>query len=103
VSFTGADSFDIELTGSQGGILRATIMVTVTGDVAAGLNQTELKLRDGKVDLTFRGIPGRSYTVQRSTILLTWTTLATVVAGADGRIAFTDPSPPQPSGYYRAQ
>jgi autotransporter-associated beta strand protein len=103
VSFTGADSFDIELTGSQGGILRATIMVTVTGDVAAGLNQTELKLRDGKVDLTFRGIPGRSYTVQRSTNLLTWTTLATVVAGADGRIAFTDPSPPQPSGYYRAQ
>jgi autotransporter-associated beta strand protein/T5SS/PEP-CTERM-associated repeat protein len=103
VSFTGADSFDIELTGSQGGILRATIMVTVTGDVAAGLNQTELKLRDGKVDLTFRGIPGRSYTVQRSTNLLTWTTLATVVAAADGRIAFTDPSPPQPSGYYRAQ
>jgi len=103
VSFTGADSFDIELTGSQGGILRATITVTVTGDAAAGLNQTELKLRDGKVDLTFRGIPGRSYTVQRSTNLLTWTTLATVVAGADGRIAFTDPSPPQPSAYYRAQ
>jgi hypothetical protein len=31
------------------------------------------------------------------------TTLATVVATADGRITFTDPSPPQPSGYYRAQ
>jgi autotransporter-associated beta strand protein len=103
VSFTGADSFDIELTGSQGGILRATLTVTVTADAAAGLNQTELKLRDGKVDLTFRGIPGRSYTVQRSTNLLTWTTLASVVAAADGRITFTDPSPPQPSGYYRAQ
>jgi uncharacterized delta-60 repeat protein len=102
-SFTGADSFDIELTGSQGGILRATIMVTVTGDAAAGLNQTELKLRDGKVDLTFRGIPGRSYTVQRSTNLLTWTTLATVTATADGRITVTDPSPPQPSAYYRTQ
>jgi hypothetical protein len=102
-SFTGTDSFEIELTGSQGGTLRATVTVTVTADASAGLNQTEIRLRDGMVDLTFRGIPGRSYTVQRSTNLLTWTTLATVVAGADGRIAFTDPSPPQPSGYYRAQ
>jgi hypothetical protein len=102
-SFTGADSFDIELTGSRGGILRATITVTVTGDAAAGLNQTELKLRDGKVDLTFRGIPGRSYTIQRSTNLLTWTTLATVTAAADGRITVTDPLPPQPSAYYRTQ
>jgi autotransporter-associated beta strand protein/T5SS/PEP-CTERM-associated repeat protein len=102
-SFTGTDSFDIELTGSQGGILRATVTVTVTANTAPASNQTEMRLRDGKVDLTFRGIPGRSYTVQRSTNLLTWTTLATVVAGADGRIAYTDPSPPQPSGYYRAQ
>jgi hypothetical protein len=31
------------------------------------------------------------------------TTLATVVATADGRITFTDPSPPQPSGYYRTR
>jgi hypothetical protein len=102
-SFIGTDSFEIELTGSQGGTLRATVTVTVTADASAGLNQTEIRLRDGMVDLTFRGIPGRSYTVQRSTNLLTWTTLATVVAGADGRIAFTDPSPPQPSAYYRAQ
>jgi hypothetical protein len=102
-SFIGTDSFEIELTGSQGGTLRATVTVTVTADASAGLNQTEIRLRDGMVDLTFRGIPGRSYTVQRSTNLLTWTTLATVTAAADGRITFTDPSPPQPSGYYRAQ
>jgi sugar lactone lactonase YvrE len=102
-SFTGPDSFDIELTGSGGGTLRATISVTVTADAAAGLNQTGLKLRDGMVDLTFRGIPGRVYTIQRSTNLATWTTLATVTAAADGKIIFTDPSPPQPSGYYRAR
>ena len=102
-SFTGSDSFDIELTGSRGGTLRATVTVTVTANTAATSNQTQLQLRDGKVDLTFRGIPGRTYTIQRSTNLLTWTTLATVTAAADGRITYTDPSPPQPSGYYRAQ
>ena len=102
-SFTGTDSFDIELTTSGGGTLRTTVTVTVTTAAATGQNQTELKLRDGKVDLTFRGIPGRTYVIQRSTNLATWTTLATVTATADGRITFTDPSPPQPSGYYRAQ
>ena len=102
-SFTGTDSFDIELTASQGGTLRATVTVTVTADAAAGLNQTELNLHDGVADLTFRGIPGRSYTIQRSTNLTTWTTLATVTAGADGKIRFTDPSPPQPNGYYRTK
>ena len=102
-SFTGTDSFDIELTASQGGTLRATLTVTVTGDAATGFNQTELNLHDGVADLTFRGIPGRSYTIQRSTNLATWTNLATVTAAADGKIRFTDTSPPQPSGYYRTQ
>jgi hypothetical protein len=102
-SFTGTDSFDIELTGSQGGTLRATLVITVTGDAALGLNQTELNLHDGVADLTFRGIPGRSYTIQRSTNLATWTTIATVTAAADGKIRFTDTAPPQPSGYYRTQ
>jgi hypothetical protein len=102
-SFTGTDSFDIELTGSQGGTLRATLVITVTGDAALGLNQTELNVHDGVVDLTFRGIPGRSYLIQRSTNLTTWTTLATVTAAADGKIRFTDTTPPQPSGYYRTQ
>jgi hypothetical protein len=102
-SFTGTDSFDIELTGSQGGTLRATLVITVTGDAALGLNQTELNVHDGVVDLTFRGIPGRSYTIQRSTNLTTWTTLATVTAAVDGKIRFTDTTPPQPSGYYRTQ
>ena len=102
-SFTGTDSFDIELTASQGGTLRATLTVTVTGDAATGFNQTELNLHDGVADLTFRGIPGRSYTIQRSTNLATWTTIATVTAAADGKIRFTDTAPPQPSGYYRTQ
>ena len=102
-SFTGTDSFDVELTGSQGGTLRATLVITVTGDAALGLNQTELNLHDGVADLTFRGIPGRSYTIQRSTNLTTWTTIATVTAAADGKIRFTDTAPPQPSGYYRTQ
>jgi hypothetical protein len=102
-SFTGTDSFDVEFVGSLGGTLRASIVVTVIDNVSVGRNLTELRLRDGMVDLTFRGVPGRSYIIQRSTDLASWTTIARVTAAADGRIDFTDDSPPQPSGYYRTQ
>jgi len=102
-SFTGTDSFDVEFVGSLGGTLRASIVVTVIDNLSVGRNLTELRLRDGMVDLTFRGVPGRSYIIQRSTDLASWTTIARVTAAADGRIDFTDDSPPQPSGYYRTQ
>ncbi|NQX02077.1 cadherin-like domain-containing protein [bacterium] len=92
--FVGADSFDIELTGSRGGILRATLNLTVTADTTASFNQSELKLHDGVADLMFRGIPGQTYTIQRSTNLLNWTTIGTVTATLTGKIVFTDTAPP---------
>jgi hypothetical protein len=102
VDFVGADSFDIELTGSQGGTLRATLSVSVTLAPNAS-NQSELKLHDGVADMMFRGIPKRSYQIQRSTDLRNWTTIGTVTATLTGKIRFTDTAPPQPSGYYRSK
>ena len=99
-SFTGTDSFQVELTSSTGVKLRGTITVTVTDSVISQ-SLSQLTPRDGMVDLVFRGIPGRSYTIQRSSNLMTWTNLATIQAAADGKISYTDTTPLQPNGYYR--
>ncbi len=53
------------------------------------------------MQVDFRGIPGRSYEVQRSTDLTNWTVLATIVAGPTGAVSYTDESPPEGNGFYR--
>jgi hypothetical protein len=63
----------------------------------------QLTLRDGVVDLVFLGIPGRSYVIQRSANLTSWTALGRVTAAADGKINYTDPNPLPSSGFYRTQ
>jgi hypothetical protein len=63
----------------------------------------QLTLRDGVVDLVFQGIPGRTYVIQRSANLTTWTALSSVTAAADGKINYTDANPLPSSGFYRTQ
>jgi len=58
-------------------------------------------LTEGGMEIRFQGIPGRSYQIQRSTDLSTWSSIATVTANSTGGILFVDESPPQPSAFYR--
>ncbi|MCX6874841.1 MAG: Ig-like domain-containing protein [Verrucomicrobia bacterium] len=104
--FAGTDSFEVELTDARDASIRGTITITVTavpGTGAAGQNLTDISLHDGIAEMIFRGIPGRRHTIQRSTDMATWSDLATVVAGPDGKIPYTDPAPPPTQGYYRTK
>ena len=47
----------------------------------------------GRVIMVFRGIPGRSYTIQRSTDMAIWIDLATVAAGTDALFLEVHPTP----------
>ena len=58
---------------------------------------------DGKAEMVFRGIPDHSYTLQRSIDMIIWSDLATVTAGADGKILFVDSAPPMPQAFYRTR
>gem|GEM_PF-357386 len=102
--YIGTDTFEVKLTDEHGanmrGIVTATVSAAATG---AGQNQTSFAMIDGKAVMVFRGIPGRSYLIQRSSDLIIWIDLGTASAGADGKITFTDPSPPVPQGFYRTQ
>jgi len=102
--FVGSDTFDVELTDSHGANTRATITVMVSAATGgASQNLTDFAIQDGKAQMIFRGIPGRSYRIQRSIDLTNWTDLGSANAGADGKIPFSDPAPPSPQGFYRTQ
>jgi hypothetical protein len=60
-------------------------------------------LPGGEVRLTFRGIPGRTYAIQRSTTMLdgSWTQIQTVTAGENAQVTFDDPEAPAHSTFYR--
>ncbi|MCX6875837.1 MAG: aryl-sulfate sulfotransferase [Verrucomicrobia bacterium] len=107
LGFVGTDTFEVELTDARGANARGTVTITVTdapaGMAALGQNLTDFTLHGGKAEMVFRGIPGRSYVIQRSTDMSSWSDLATVTAGADGKIPFTDPAPPLLQGFYRTQ
>ena len=55
------------------------------------------------VDLTFYGVPGQQYLLQRSESLSppNWTTLQTITAAPDGKVSYTDLSPPPGGAFYR--
>ena len=60
-------------------------------------------LPGGGVRLTFQGIPGRTYVIQRSTTMLagSWTQIQTVTAGENTQVSFDDPEAPAHSAFYR--
>ncbi len=102
--YEGTDTFEVQITDAKGASVRGFVTVTLTAaPTEEGLNRTELTVHDGQADMVFRGIPGRSYTIQRSTDLIIWTDLATLNAGADGKIPFTDPPPLPPNAFYRTK
>ncbi len=104
--FTGTDTFTLTITDGQGASTVGTVTVTVTGGGGSGggQNQVSFSLAAGQATMVFLGIPGRTYSIQRSMDdLATWSQLTTIQAASDGRILYTDESPPPGSAYYRTQ
>lgn len=59
-------------------------------------------LTGGRVELAFKGTPGKTYTVQRSSELgTTWTSLGYAAVDSNGTGAFTDATPPAAGAVYR--
>ena len=100
--FTGVDTFTVTLSDGISSI-QGTITVNVAAD--PGLNPRNppkiTVLTGGAVGVDFFGIPGRIYGIQRSPDLSNWTQIAAPTAAANGEVRIEDPSPPQPSAFYR--
>jgi sugar lactone lactonase YvrE len=106
-NFSGTTPFSVTLTDSRGGYAVGSVAVTFHSSLTDGAqslanNPPQITLLpDGKATVTFHGIPGRAYTIQRSTNLSRWENPARVTADSTGKIIFIDPAPPGPNGYYR--
>ena len=103
--FTNSDSFSYVVTDSS---LLATGSVAVT--IVADLNPSQnvvltQTLGNGSILTRFLGIPGRTYTIQYTTNLVSpaWQSLGTSAADAGGLVAFTDsPATNSPPRFYRS-
>jgi len=100
--YSGQDTFPITITDARGSSTSGTITVTVDYDPAMEASAPVLTvLPDGKRHLEFQGIPGRTYEVQRTTNMVQWSVLSTLVAGPTGVLSYTDNNPPQGAAFYR--
>jgi hypothetical protein len=100
--YSGQDTFPITITDARGSSTNGTVTVTVDYDPAMEASAPVLTvLPDGKAQLDYQGIGGRTYMVQRSTNMAQWSFLATLVAGPTGVVTFIDNNPPAGSAFYR--
>ena len=77
------------------------VTIAVTNAVSS---VTSLVSSGGSVTVQFAGVPGYAYDVQRASSLGgPWTVILTTNAPPHGLWIYTDPSPPQPTAFYRLQ
>ena len=101
-NYSGADSFPYTVSDGHGGTATAQILVTVR-EFDSSANKLGLTAIPGGWRLTFAGVSGRTYRVQRSAIATGgWGTAATLVMPAAGVTSFDDLNPPVGTGFYRA-
>ncbi|HTR41576.1 MAG TPA: cadherin-like domain-containing protein, partial [Pseudomonadales bacterium] len=108
------DSFEYTVSDGQGGTNVGTVSIVVNNSNLFGQTSPQLAVTGTNATVTFFGIPGYQYIVDRSTNLMTgsgWVPISTNTAPTDGVIKIMDdfrdlgiPVPPLPSPvFYRLQ
>jgi Bacterial Ig-like domain (group 3)/YDG domain/Concanavalin A-like lectin/glucanases superfamily/Domain of unknown function (DUF2341) len=104
--FTNADSFTYIVADSYGLQATGTVSVAILVDSAPAQNIGSIdNLGNSSSLIHFSEIPGRTYTIQYTTNLVTpvWQPLGTNTADAFGKINFTDsPATNSPARFYRS-
>jgi hypothetical protein len=107
-SLTVNDTFTYTIRDSRGATTTGTVNVIVQAPPAAVRTVLSITTSTGVnatgVTLRLAGVAGRSYTVQVSDDLFTWTSLATVTADSLGLYTVDDPAAPADGAgrFYRA-
>jgi hypothetical protein len=82
------DQFTYIVSDGNGGSATATISLSAQS-FATGQSGA-VSVGSGSATVSFAGIPGQSYTIQRSTNLLSWAGILTTNAPSAGVFSFTD-------------
>jgi Cadherin-like domain/Immunoglobulin domain len=101
--FVGADEFTYTLTDSFGNSSVATVNVTVASTNSVTANPIGVVLVGGDPQVTFAGISGQTYNIQRTLSLVPsdWVTIGSAMANSQGQVIMVDPNPPPGGAYYR--
>jgi autotransporter-associated beta strand protein len=95
------DQFTYTVSDPYGATASGVVALTAGSTAGVGGQVNSFNANGGSASMTFAGIPGYSYNVQRSTDMSVWTTIWTTNAPTDGVFDFTDNSAPQPDAFYR--
>jgi phosphodiesterase/alkaline phosphatase D-like protein len=102
--FIGLDTFSMAVSDGLGGKHPGIVTVIVGDTSALGGGDSQLSIQPGgNAAMFFRGTPGATYDIQRSTDLHVWQTLQSASAAENGLLPFTDTNPPQRAAYYRTR
>ena len=88
---TSTTTYSVEVTDANGCTANSsTVTVTVSASISPGQATGIIATGGGPVTVSFAGIIGYSYSVQRSTNLVDWVTIWTTNAPAGGLFNYTD-------------
>ena len=101
-NFIGADCFTYTVNDGRGGTASAYVLVQVRSrDVGSG-NMLPLQPIPGGFLVSFAGVPGRAYTLQRAAAVTgPWISLGTVPVDFSGIASYADTNAPPANAYYR--
>ncbi|TAK92756.1 MAG: hypothetical protein EPO07_19120, partial [Verrucomicrobia bacterium] len=97
------DLLTFRVKDARGGTVVKNITITVNSSGSGGTAQTITPTSNG-MEVSFAGIPGFKYDVERAedvSFTVNLTTLATTNAPGNGLFSITDATPPSPTAYYR--
>ncbi|WP_193213626.1 DUF5060 domain-containing protein [Luteolibacter marinus] len=104
IDFLGSDSFDLTVQDGRGGFVSALLRINVLeSDGLGGQVPSVTRLPDGTMRISFAGVAGFQYQVERSVNLVDWTLIGTLGGGETGEVQFIDDDPPEGAAFYRWQ
>ena len=96
------DQFTYTVNDGFGGMSSGLVNVVLSNSSVFGPTGPVIGVTNGATTLTYTGIPGYSYSINRTTNLLGgWTIIWTTNMPSGGVFQFTDPNPPQSQAYYQ--
>ncbi|HWY78144.1 MAG TPA: cadherin-like domain-containing protein, partial [Verrucomicrobiae bacterium] len=100
--YIGADRFTYTVGDGQGGFALASVLIRVLQTNRPSGDLLPISKGPGGVTVSFAGIPGLTYTLQRApTVAGPWTAIAAISVDESGIGAYVDSSPLPDDAYYR--
>jgi hypothetical protein len=100
--YIGPDRFAYTISDGQGGFASAYVFVDVMVPNQLSANMLPPSAEPGGIAISFAGIPGLTYSLQRApTVTGPWTTIATVTVPDGGIATYLDATPPLGDAFYR--